>query len=41
MWAPNHKKPSEDAIGDIFQTLAKKRIFAKESEELKEVSPAI
>jgi hypothetical protein len=27
----------EDAVGDIFQSLARKRLFAKESEELKEV----
>eukprot|EP00092_Neocalanus_flemingeri_P000718 GFUD01000761.1.p1 GENE.GFUD01000761.1~~GFUD01000761.1.p1 ORF type:complete len:498 (+),score=64.09 GFUD01000761.1:253-1746(+) len=35
-WAPSHRKISEDALGDIFQTLAKKKLFAKESEELKE-----
>jgi len=35
-WSPKHRKMKEDGVGDIFQTLAKKRLFAKESEELKE-----
>jgi len=35
-WSPKHRKIKEDGVGDIFQTLAKKRLFAKESEELKE-----
>jgi len=35
-WAPGHRQTKENAIGDIFQTLAKKRMFEKESEELKE-----
>lgn len=35
-WSPKHKKLKEDAVGDIFQSLARKRLFAKESEELKE-----
>ena len=36
-WSPKHRKMKEYGVGDIFQTLAKKRLFAKESEELKEV----
>ena len=36
-WSPKHKMAKEDAVGEVFKTLARKRLFAKESEELKEV----
>jgi len=35
-WSPKHKMAKEDAVGEVFKTLARKRLFAKESEELKE-----
>jgi len=35
-WSPKHRIAKEDAVGEVFKTLARKRLFAKESEELKE-----